>query len=63
MVFSGGSQSCDRKNLVDTLVACVSSLVLPSDDNAYWTCSYVMKICCMLLALWYQNHTAFWLKL
>jgi len=35
MVFSGGSQSCDRKNLVDTLVACVSSLVLPSDDNAY----------------------------
>lgn len=56
MVFNGRSQSCDRNNLEDTLVACVSSVVSPSDDTvcpvtAYCTCSYVMMTCCLLLVL------------
>jgi len=40
MVFSGRSQSYDRKNLEDTLVACVPSLVFPSDNTAYPVTAY-----------------------
>jgi hypothetical protein len=49
------------------LVAGVPHMVFPSDDiecpvTAYWGCSYVAKICCTFLALWYQNHTSLWLN-